>query len=342
MPAKNNRRVHNYREELTLKDILEIKPWQRIQDSFSAVTDVNIRIVDPDGAAVTSSGKGPRLCQQLLKDSPVRAIICGPCLPTFLHGKAVVDKNLSFSCSAGLYNFIAPLAVEKEKILGYLIIGPMVLVMRRTKEEYRRIAAELGLELEDFWSALLEIKIISFHSAQSLVELIKNVAEYTLRLSYRSAIKERRAGPSVVSTGKLAKLMDALLDVAFEISKADVGSVMFLNKDRDELTITASRGISKDIARKARVKLGRGVSGIAAKEGEAFLIDNAAPDNRIAPYLKKPQIGSSMVIPLKVEKEIVGVMNVGALNTSAIRFTQDNLCQMKKLAGLATVGITQL
>lgn len=339
MPEQNNRKAPaDSFADATIEDLLDIRQWQKIQDGFSAVTDVGTRIVNPDGGIISVSSRQPRLCAELLKNSPAQEIICGPCLPTFLHGRAVVDKNLSFSCGAGLHNFIAPLLINKDKILGYLIVGPVILVMRKPKEEYRHIAEELGLELEDFWNAFLEIRTISFHSAQSLVELIKNVAEYTLRLSYQNIIKERRT-ITAVSPAKLTKLMDALLDVAFEVSKADIGSVMSLDKAKNELTITASRGISKDIVKTVKVKIGNGISGIAAQERKAFLIETMTQDKRIAPYLKRPQLGSSMVIPLKIEEEVVGIMNVGALASSPVRFNEGNLTQMSKLADLASIAI---
>lgn len=340
MPRQTNRKNQiGHHADVTIEELLDLREWDKIQDSFSAVTDCYIRAANPDGKIISASSIQPRLCREVLKESPAKESICGPCMPTFLHGKAVVDKNLSFSCGAGLHSFITPIAIGQDKILGYLIIGPMILVMRRPKEDYRTIAEELGLELDEFWSAFLEIKTISFHSAQSMVELIKNVIEYTLKLSYQNIIKERPilAAPS---PEKMSKLMDALLDVAFEISRADIGSVMSLDKSRNELTITAYRGIPKDIANTARVRMGEGVSGIAAQEGRPFLIDKAAPNNRLAPYLKRPQIGSSMVIPLKVEEEVVGIMNVGALAGSPVKFDEEILTQMSKLASLASVAIS--
>jgi putative methionine-R-sulfoxide reductase with GAF domain len=259
-----------------------------------------------------------------------------------------VDKNLSFSCTAGVHHFIAPLIIDKDKILGYLILGPVILVMRKPKEEYAAMAHELRIEQDELWNAILEIKTISFHCAQSLLELIKDVAEYTLKLSYQRLIKERGIAPAEDSgtphvqwlgSAKLNRLLDALLDVAFETSRADIGSVMFYDKTNNELTIKASRGIAENIVKNAKVKMGEGISGIAIKEGRAFLIDTATRDSRITPYLARPQIRSSMVIPLKIEDTVVGVMNVGALNTSPVQFNEESLALMIKLADLATVAI---
>ncbi len=321
----------------SLKDLIDVKSWQKIQDNFSFVTGVAIRTLDSEGKPFTSPSNEPRLCSEFLKNSPDKNRLCGACLPTFLGGKAVVDNNLSFICTAGLHNLSTPLKVDN-RTLGYIIIGPVILVMRKSKEEYRKAAEEVKLDLEDFWSAIVEIKVTSFHGIQSLVELIKDVAEYNLKTAYKNKKREKEV-VMVPGSAKLSQLLEALLDVAFEISGADIGSIMIYDKANKELRIQASRGIADDIVRNTRVKLGTGISGIAVKEGEAFLLDNENKDNRIAPYLNRPSLRSSMVIPFKAEERVAGVMNLGALNTSAVRFSQDNIKLMNKLVDLATVAL---
>jgi len=323
---------------LSLKNLIDIREWQKIQDNFSVITDVCLRTVDAKGNRVTSPSKEPRLCNQLLKESQWKTKLCEPCLPTFLGGQGVVDKNLSFTCHAGLCNFIAPLKMES-KALGYIILGPLILVMRKSKEQYRQTADELNLDLEDFWNAILEIKVISFQGVQSLIELIRDVCEYTLKLAYRN-ITQGKEGGMALGAAKLNRILDILLDVAFELSQADRGSVMFFDESQKNFTIWASKGIPDEIARNTRVKLGEGISGIAAQEEKSFLIDDNTRDGRIRPYLNRPFIGSAMVLPIKIENRVVGVMNLGTLKTSSVRFDADNLRMMKKLVDLATVAIT--
>lgn len=320
--------------------LIDVQKWQEIQDNFSLVTDVSLKLVDNKGKFITKPSREPRLCTSLLMDSPAKKIICGAgCLPTFLGGRSTVDRNLSYVCHhiSGLHNFVAPLTLN-EKAVGYFILGPVIVGMRRPKEEYIRAAEILDLNLEDLWSALLEIKVASLHSLRSLVELVKDLGEYVLKLSYQNRVTQKEI---LVSTElpKLVNFMKALLDVAFEISGADVGSVMFLDKDSKELTIKASKGIPQDIVRNTKVKVGRQVSGIAVKEDRAFLIDGNNGDNRIKRYLKRPQVSSSMVIPLKIEDRVVGVMNIGALNTSLVRFSPNNLKLMNRLLDLASLAI---
>ncbi len=333
---------YNSDSDLTLKDLIDINAWQKVQDNFSAVTEVCIRTVDNQGNPFTMPSRQPVLCQQLLKNSPQKDKICGLCLPTFLGGKGVVDRNLSFYCEAaglGLHNFIAPLRTDDGKNLGYVILGPIILVMRKDKEDYRKAAEELNIGLEDYWSALLEIKVMSFQSMQSLVELIQDLAQYAIAIAYKNIRKEESIALLENSNVKLKKLFDILLEVAFEISGADIGSIMFFDRISDSFTIRVSKGIPQDIALNTRVKVGEGISGTVAQEGEPILVDDNTKDNRIKRYLNRPYISSSMVLPLKSENRVVGLMNLAALQNSPIKFNKGNLNLMNRLLDLAKIAI---
>lgn len=311
---------------VSLSDLVDLKEWQKIQDNFSFVTDVSLKTIDSKGSQITSPSSEPRLCSCLLSNSALKTKFCGSCLPTFLGGKEVVDKNLSFTCEAGLCNFLAPLRYE-ERVFGYFILGPVVLVMRKAKEDYQRLADELNLELDALWSAILEVKIVSFQGMQSLVELIQEIGEYIIRQGF-----------GLKPSADLNRLLNLLLEVAFQVTGADVGSIMFLDDKKEELTIRASKGIPEEIAAGAKVSLGFGVSGIVAKERRPLLIDDEFIDRRIQPFLNRNNISSSMVVPIESRDKIWGVLSLGALRSSAVRFSQDNISVLDKLVNLASIA----
>lgn len=253
-------------KEICLKALIDIKQWQRIQDNFSAITNVGLRILDTNAQEITKPSGEPRLCSVLLKNSSLKGSVCGPCLPTFLGGDALVDKNLSTVCKLVLHNFIVPLRVDF-LVLGYLIMGPVILVARKPKEEYRKAADELSLRIDDLWSALLEIKVLSFHTAQSIMELVKDVAEYMLRTSYESTVRAKTI--IMQESEKIDKLLNELLAVALQVSGANIGSIMLLNKKEKELSIKTAKGIPDNIVRNTRVKIGRGSPAQQQSRGEA-------------------------------------------------------------------------
>jgi len=83
--------------------------------------------------------------------------------PTFLAGKAIVDKSVSFISPSGFHNFIVPLKInpyipgvkdtdvsrlDTQEPLAYIILGPVILVMRRSKQDYQKLADELKVGID--------------------------------------------------------------------------------------------------------------------------------------------------------------------------------------------------
>ena len=320
----------------SFEDLIDLSQWQKIQDSFSAIANVGVRTLNLEGTALASPSGQPRLCKDIIRESILREKVCGLCAPTFLGGKAIVDKNLSFVCYAGMHHFIAPVTLL-DKVVAYIIIGPVVLVMRKAKEQYLKEAEELGIDLDTFWDALSEIKVVSFYAVQSLVEMVKGICEYMLKLSYQKSRQPDKALGT--DCQKVTKLLDTLLNAAFQVSGADVGSIMIVDDKSQELTICSFRGLSEDIAKSVRVKMGQGIAGTAARDGAVFVIDNNNQDNRIKPYLHRPVLGSSMVIPIKTGDRVWGVINLGALKSSPTRFDNNNVSSINRLIGLATIAL---
>ncbi len=317
---------------LTLKDLADKKTWQEMQNSFSEVSGIGVRILDENVKAFTTPSNIPRLCEKFLKNFKGDKG-SGVCLPTFLGGSGVVDVNLSYACHAGLRNFIIPIRLHENRVLGYIILGPLVLISLKNKEEYAQAAEELHISLDDLWDTLLEIKVVSLRGIKSMVQFIEDISNYAIQSAHSHLLKE------TVTLTKVNKIFDILLDVAFEISRADIGSIMALNPAGSDLTIQSSKGIPEEIINSTKVKLGEGISGIAAKEDRSFLINDKPGDNRIKNYLSRPYIGSSMVLPIKTENRVVGVMNLGALKGSSTIFNEENIQTMTKLMSLVNASV---
>lgn len=320
--------------QISLKDLVNNKNWQEMQNSFSEISGIGIRILEENGRLFTIPSNTPRLCAEFLRNQPLDKS-ADICLPTFLGGNGVVDKNLSYSCHhTGLRNFIIPLRLDENRIIGYIILGPVILIGREKKEEYNQLTEDLNISLDDLWSQLLEIKVVSLRGIKSMIKFIEDITEYAIKSTHSNLLKESG------HLTKLSRIFNILLDVAFEISQADIGSIMAVNEGGRDLTIHFSRGIPEEIINNTRVKFGEGISGIAAKEDRSFLINDKIADNRIKPYLRRPYIGSSMVLPIKTEDRVVGVMNLGALKGSETKFSEENIQAITKLMHLVNASIS--
>lgn len=319
-------------ETISFADLINLSTWKRIQDNFSTITNIHIATLDPKGLPVIPPSEEPRLCCELLRHSPFRNEICNLCLPTFLGGKGIVDKNLGFTCIANLHNFIVPLQINN-LIIGFILLGPLHFVRLKPKEEYARQAEELHLDLEEFWQALAEIKIISFHAAHCLTALIKDVGEYILNLSYQNLLRAKKA--ALTEAPKLNELLNTLLDSACQISKANIGSIMLLDKKKSELRIHTARGLSNEIIKNTRINFGEGISGTAAKEGKLLILDDNIKNNRIKCYMRRPQINTSVVLPIKVENNVLGIMSLCTLKSSPAQLDINSVPLIDKLTNIA-------
>ncbi len=109
-------------------------------------------------------------------------------------------------------------------------------------------------------------------------------------------------------------IFDLVLDIVLEIMEAESGSIMLLDEQGQELTVKNYRGLTKEIADKARVRMGTGVSGKVAQSGEPVCLQgrNVRSALSIAPHdLVKQDPGStSYSVPIKIKNRVIGTLNI--------------------------------
>jgi len=324
-------------EIIDFKNLVGIEAWQEIQSNFSSVTQMPMRTVDLNGQPLTKPSNAPHLCTDFISGFPHLLKACSKCMPTFLGGDEKVDKHLSYSCMLGLRNFIAVLRLDQLTPLAYCIIGPVVLIDYKPKSEYEKIAQELGLNTNELYSAITDLKLSSFNSMLSVVELIQDVGNYLIKAAHKKIASQAEA--TNIKLEKLTRLMQVFLDVAFQVSKADTGSVMILDKNNEELSIFTSRGIDESIVKNSRIKYGEGISGTVAKERMPVLINDRLNNNRIKSYLKRPALKDAMVLPIRHKDDILGVLNLSTKQGSIVSFTSEDLKLMNRLIDLVSVAL---
>ena len=75
--------------KISLTDLIGLNELQEMQDSFSEVASVAIRIVDSKGNKITAMSSPPSLCSEALGNAVIKEKVCGSCRPTFLGAKAL-------------------------------------------------------------------------------------------------------------------------------------------------------------------------------------------------------------------------------------------------------------
>ncbi len=328
-----------------LFDIIEIEKWQLLQNRFARALGVTIQTVNRDGQSFSRINTPSYFCSEVMSRSKVVKKLCEECATRLVCNiKKDADSN-EYSCLSGLYIYGIPLRIDDEE-LAYLIVGPVLLHKRRDEREYRKFSEEAEVPLDKLIDGLRFIKSFTFIGIKSILELLEDVSNHIIQLSYqRKKLVEKYGVPrevdkvikEVYSSVYFDELLGALLDSALHTTKADSGSIMLLDPDSEELSIKFSQGLKEEIVKTTRVAFGKGISGIVAEERKPILVDDSMEDARIRRLLKRPQLKSSIVFPLQIRNRIIGVVNVSTMKEDR-RFTQetvDLLGQLVRLSGVA-------
>lgn len=105
------------------------------------------------------------------------------------------------------------------------------------------------------------------------------------------------------------------------------GSLVLINPTNNFLEILAAEGLSDDTLQ-LRLRLGEGLTGWVARTGRPARIGNVAQDPRYVSV--RPGVRSELAVPLEVEGEVRGVLNVDSDRLDA--FTEDDQRWLEQLA----------
>jgi sigma-B regulation protein RsbU (phosphoserine phosphatase) len=130
------------------------------------------------------------------------------------------------------------------------------------------------------------------------------------------------------SLRRVAELIRKIID--FEIF-----AILLLNEKNQELYIKFSIGHLPEVAERARVRVGEGVTGLAAERREAVLINDTA---QAAHYIDAvPNVRSELALPLIVKNRVIGVIDIESRQPN--HFTEEHKRVLTLIASRVAVGI---
>ncbi len=148
-----------------------------------------------------------------------------------------------------------------------------------------------------------------------------------------------QAGVVLSQSQELQPLLTRIIRLALDVIGANVGSVMLLDEAHNELTISACVGLSEDVRRKTRVRVGDSIAGHVAKNGQALLIQDIQTDERFAKFHKGNYETNSLIsVPLKIKDRIIGVLNLSDPQHGTV-FEENDLRLLQTFASQAAIAI---
>ena len=146
-----------------------------------------------------------------------------------------------------------------------------------------------------------------------------------------ASTKARHIARCVVGRPDLRTLLDHTVEMVSATMDAEIVSLMLVDPDRGDLFVAASRGFEGKNLSLRRTLVRSGVAGTVAAWGRPVLVNNIETDRRFQ-RINHPQYStkSLLSVPLRVEGEILGVINV---NNKASReaFNDDDLTVLTAL-----------
>lgn len=305
--------------QLALK-IINKEKWWDILSRFIDVLHINIFIVDSQGAVILPPEEGKYGGGLLTTRSLGFGV--GQDSSSFLKKFEQHGSYLEYINPVKLHQFAIPLRLGAD-IMAYMIVGPVILNRRQENEQYQSMASELDIDFQHLINEINGLRVVSHVMINSILDLLYEIVKNNIGLSgIKKEIYEKdgtqmlphevkEAARELYSTACLDELLVTLLDIALKMTNTECGSIMVADKEKGgDLVIKVSRGLNQKNIQDARIKVGEGISGLAAQEKVPYVIHGQEADNRIKGLLKRPEIRHSLVMPLITKNRVFGVLNV--------------------------------
>lgn len=332
-----------------LTELVSLEDWQKIQYSLSEVLDIAVTTFSSEGKLLSKTSRHNRLCSEIL---PKVSKDLDSCISLLLKPKVNSIKDIkeetNFKGPFDLEIFVVPIKPVADKIIAYLVLGPVILKKRRDISEYAEEAKKFGITLDELEDALIEISVFSYNKSSAIIKLVKDVFSQISKTAYH----KRRLADITSKITELdplfarhyeEKILNALLNCCTLALNADSGSVMTLDHKTNMLHVKVASRLDEEIVKNAEVKLGEGIAGIAAANAESIILPKDMDKNGLSEKMKRRYIKSSLIVPFH-KRNAAGVY--GVINLNIIRkkreFSENDIALVRELVNMASVALFPL
>jgi K+-sensing histidine kinase KdpD/CheY-like chemotaxis protein len=172
-------------------------------------------------------------------------------------------------------------------------------------------------------------------SVQKVLER-KRLIQENLSLKARLPILE--ISKALMSEMNLERLAKLTLETVRHALGADRVSLMLLDEEQQELSISAAIGLSDQVVATTRVKVGQGLAGLTAQMRKPILLSDQVANPVIQTSLTQNYTGSAICVPLMIKDRVLGVLNASR-PVGGNPFRQDDVDLLSILCGQIAVAI---
>src|SRR5580704_15220638 len=115
----------------------------------------------------------------------------------------------------------------------------------------------------------------------------------------------------------------------------EIFAILLLNEKTQEMRFRFQVGYPQEFAERSRIKVGEGVTGLAAQSRQAVLIDDVTTDPRYIAAI--PNVRSELAVPLISKNRVIGVIDIEAKEPGY--FTEEHVNVLTLVASRMAAGI---
>jgi len=176
---------------------------------------------------------------------------------------------------------------------------------------------------------------VRVHAA--LADMIKAVDVTTEQPEVQSKIEPflLEVADVVNTTLDLDTTLRRVAELVRKVIDYEIFAILLLNEKTQDLRIRFQVGYPKEVAERMRIKVGDGVTGLAAQRREAILVGDVAKDGRYISAI--PEVRSELAVPLIIKNRVIGVIDIESLQPD--HFTEEYKQLLTLIASRVAVGI---
>ncbi|MFG6328088.1 MAG: PocR ligand-binding domain-containing protein [Lachnospiraceae bacterium] len=158
---------------MNIRDFLDVSKLQELQDSFSDATGLAAVLIDNKGEKITKASNFTDFCAKYTQGSDEGIRCCSKCIN---------DNSGVYYCHAGLMAFSIDVMLGSEKIGK--AVGGQALPRKADEEQFRKTAAELGLDSDSYINALKKVPVSNEKSIRAAAGLFGQMVNMFINLEY--------------------------------------------------------------------------------------------------------------------------------------------------------------
>lgn len=158
-----------------LSELMDAERVTVLQEGFSRLSGVAVRIIDENGDPLTEPSKKARVCHEVLRSTEEGRRRCEESDRMGARRAMHSGKAEVYICPAGLCDFAAPITVDG-RYMG-AIVGGQVLCGEPDEAALRERAAEWKLDPDTFVSAMREVPVMTEDQIRRVAEYLKLLAD---------------------------------------------------------------------------------------------------------------------------------------------------------------------